>query len=141
MTQVRVSLLDPAEIDEARVLAGLGAPGLEAQAWVAAATSHVADPARGGVLIARCGNGRACGLLHYAITKEGEGRACLQVERLVAFDLTQPGRIAEALIEDAVRLGRRHGCDRLKLVQPLDGPDGASGLIMASSLAKLHCVF
>lgn len=141
MTQIRVSRLKPDEIEEALVLARLSTPGLAPEAWREAAAAILAEPETGGVLLARCEAGRACGLLHYSLSRDLEGRGCLEVGALVAFDLTRPHRVAEALVSEAVQRGRRQGCDRLKLVQPLEDPTGANALILASSLAHLHSVF
>lgn len=141
MTQIRVSLLKPSEIEEALVLARLCTPGLEPEIWKGAAAGILAEPEAGGILMARCEAGRACGLLHYGVSKDADGRGCLEVGALVAFDLTRPNRVAEALVTEAVQRGRRLACDRLKLVQPLEDPTGASALILASRLAHLHSVF
>jgi GNAT superfamily N-acetyltransferase len=141
MTQVHVSPLDPAEIEDALVLASLCALDLDSEAWKRATAERLAAPGEGGVLIARCDTGRACGLLHYDILPRGEGRACLKIEALVAFDLTRPRGVAEALVAEAVQQGRRRGCDRLELCQPLDEGRSASDLVLASKVARLHSVF
>lgn len=145
MAPIRVTALKPPEINEALVLAGLGAVALEVEAWRADTLALMAEPTRGGVLIARSETDRACGLLHYRIVPAAEAspaaRPSLEVQRLVAFALIDPQRIADSLIAEAMRLARLQDCDSLRLVRPLDSPADASALVLASGIANLHSVF
>ena len=149
MAPLRVSVLQPPEIDDALVLAGLGPVDIDANAWRRETVALMADPARGGVLIARSETDRACGLLHYRIVAgpdagaeaEPRSRPSLEVLRLVAFALMEPHLIAGSLIAEAMRLARLQDCDSLRLVRPLDRPADASALVLASGLAILHSVF
>lgn len=141
MASIRVTSLLATELDEAQVLAGLGAVALDAETWRRDTLALMSDSAGGGVLLARTEAGRACGLLHYRILCTPDARPCLQVERLVAFDLTEPRRIADRLIAEVTRLARLQNCDSLRLVRPLDSPADASALVLASGIAALHSVF
>ena len=141
MAPIRVTSLLPTEMDEALVLAGLGAVKLDAETWRDDTLGLMADPAGGGVLIARSEPGRACGLLHYRIVPGVGAHPSLEVVRLVAFDLMSPRRIADSLIAEAMRLARLQDCESLTLVRPLDSPAGASALVLASGVANLHSVF
>lgn len=141
MEAVRVTPLRPEELDEALVLARLGSGELDAERWRLEVLDSLADAAHGGVLIGRRPAGRACGLLKYRITPEGEARPSLEVERLIAFDLLRPREIADALIAEAVRLARLQDCDSLRLVRPLDAPEAATALVLASGVGDLHSVF
>lgn len=149
MPPLRVSALQTPEINDALVLAGLGAVDIDADVWRRETVALMADPARGGVLIARSETDRACGLLHYRIVAgphagaeaEPRSRPSLEVVRLVAFALIDPHLIADSLIAEAMRLARLQDCDSLRLVRRLDSPADASALILASGLADLHSVF
>ena len=141
MALIRVTSLLATELNEAQVLAGLGAIALDPETWRRDTLALMSDAASGGVLLARTEAGRACGLLHYRILGAGDDGPCLQVERLVAFDLTEPRRIADRLITEVTRLARLQRCDSLRLVRPLDSPADASALVLASGVADLHSVF
>lgn len=141
MALIRVTSLTATELDEAQVLAGLGTVALDVETWRRSSLALMAAPARGGVLLAKTEAGRACGLLHYRILSAPDARPCLEVERLVAFDLTEPRRIADSLIAEVTRLARLQDCDSLRLVRPLDSPADASALVLASGIADLHSVF
>lgn len=138
---LRVTPLQSTEINEALVLAGLGAVDLDAELWRAETLMLMADPSQGGVLIVRTETGRACGLLHYRIVASAQARPSLEVQRLVAFALMDPHRIADRLIAEAIRRARLQACDSLRLVRPLDSPAEASALVLASGVANLHSVF
>ncbi len=145
MAPLRVSVLQTPEINDALVLAGLGPVDIDADVWRRETVALMADPARGGVLIARSETDRACGLLHYRIVASPEAgpesRPSLEVLRLVAFALMDPHLIAGSLIAEATRLARLQDCDSLRLVRPLNRPADASALVLASGLAILHSVF
>lgn len=141
MTHVRVHPLLATEIDEALVLARLGANDLDPDRWRLDTLAHMRDRSRGGVLIARNTGGRLCGMLHYRILHAAEARPSLEVERLVAFDLMHPRAIADALIAEAVVLARLQDCDSLRLVRPLDTPADTTALVLASGVGDLHSVF
>ena len=141
MPPIRVTSLLATELDEALVLAQLGAVDLDPEAWRRETLALMSEAPRGGVLLARSRAGRACGLLHYRIQEVSESAPCLQVDRLVAFDLTEPRRIADRLIAEVARLARLQHCESLRLVRPLDCPADASALVLASGVADLHSVF
>ncbi|CAN5290571.1 hypothetical protein BH09PSE1_BH09PSE1_29020 [soil metagenome] len=141
MAKTRVTPLLPTELDEALLLAGLGAAGLDAERWRRETLEMMRDPECGGVLIGRSETGRVCGLLRYRIVANDADGSSLEVERLVAFDLMHPALIADALIGEAVRRARLQHCDSLRLVRPLDAPADTVALVLASGLADLHSVF
>ena len=141
MPPIRVTSLLATELDEALVLAQLGAVALDPETWRRETLALMSDQGLGGVLLARTEAGRACGLLHYRILCAPDARPSLQVERLVAFDLTEPRRIADRLIAEVTRRARLQHCESLRLVRPLDCPADASALVLASGIADLHSVF
>lgn len=141
MTHVRVQPLLATELDEALVLARLGADALDEDRWRLVTLSRLRDRSTGGVLVARNGASRLCGLLTYRIVPGGEARPSLEVQRLVAFDLMHPRAIADALIAEAVVLARLQDCESLRLVRPLDTPADTTALVLASGVGDLHSVF
>lgn len=141
MSLISVTPLQASEFGEALVLVRLGYAGLDEAAWRGEAADLISDPGRGGVLLARDLPGRANGLMVFGILAVPDARPCLEVRRLVAFDLMEPGVIADALIKEAVRLARLQNCDSLRLVRPLDAPSDPVALVLASGIAALHSVF
>ena len=138
---ITVAPLEAAELGDALVLARLGYARFDETAWRQELEPVLADPGRGGALLARDHAGRACGLMLYRIVAEPDHRPSLEVARLVAFDLMNPRLIADGLIEEAVRLARLQDCGTLRLVRPLDTPSDTLALVLASGIADLHSVF
>lgn len=141
VTEVRVHPLSATDLDEALVLARLGSRSLDPERWRLDALARLGEPSTGGILVARNGSGRFCGLLTYRIVPGCGTRPSLEVERLVAFDLLHPRAIADALIAETVVLARLQDCDRLRLVRPFDTPTDATALVLASGVGDLHSVF
>lgn len=141
MANTRVSPVSRSELGEALVLASLGSTDLDAARWRRETLALMRDSGQGGVLICRGDGDRVCGLLHYRIVSNDTGRPSLEVDRLIAFDLMHPRRIADALIAEAVRLARLQDCDSLRLVRPLDTPCDTAALVLASGVVDLHSVF
>ncbi|QTC92206.1 hypothetical protein [Brevundimonas goettingensis] len=141
MTSVRVQSLLATELDEALVLARLGAADLDPESWRFYVLSRLRNHSEGGALAARNAAGRLCGLIVYRIVASEAAKPSLEVERLVAFDLLHPRAIADALIAEAVSQARLQDCDSLRLVRPLDTPADTTALVLASGLGDLHSVF
>jgi hypothetical protein len=138
---ISVSAVQPTDLDDAIVLAQLGYARFEETAWHKDLPPVGPDPGEGGVLLARDSAGRACGLMFYRIIANPDHRPSLEVTRLVAFDLMDPGLIADALVREAVRLARLQNCGTLRLVRPLDTPSDTLALVLASGVADLHSIF
>lgn len=136
MSGVSVQLLTPDAVDETYVLARLAYGDLTLDQWRKAVAKH---EGRGDILVAREGDSASRGLLISTIHSTFAGAPTLHVERLVSFDLMEPRRTAEALLEAALRHGRRRGCDSLCLGRPLD--DETAVRVFASRAAVLHQVF
>lgn len=141
MTHVPVQALLETELDEALVLARLGADALDEDSWRLDILSRLRDRSTGGVLVARNSASRLCGLLTYRIVPGGEARPSLEVLSLVAFDLMHPRTIADALVAEAVVLARLQDCESLRLIRPLDNPADTTALVLASGVGDLHSVF
>lgn len=141
MEAVSVTRLRPEELDEALVLARLGSSQLDAHLWRLEVLDSLADISHGGVLIGRRRVGGACGLLIYRIAQQRGSAPSLEVDRLIAFDLMRPREIADALIAEAIRLARLQDCASLRLIRPLDAPEAATALVLASGISDLHSVF
>lgn len=130
------------DVDDAYVLVRLGYAGLSQDDWRTMAQQRIeADEATGGILTARDGTGRMCGLLLYTITPKFAGRPSLQVERLISFHLLNPTKVADALITQVLRVAEIRDCDSLSLVRPLDAPPHTAALVLASGATVLHQVF
>lgn len=138
---ISVSALQPTDLDDAIVLARLGYARFDEEAWRKDLRTVGPESSEGGVLLARDTSGRACGLMLYRIMANPDHRPSLEVNRLVAFDLMDPRLIADALVEEAVRLARIHDCGTLRLVRPLDTPSDTLALVLASGVADLHSIF
>ena len=123
------------EVDGAYVLARLGYRGLALDTW-----REIARQAAGRVLIARDDAGRPAGLLIYAISPTFAGRPDLRVERLVAFGLLEARTVANALIREVMTIAERTDCASFSLATPLDAPEMAAALVLASPVATLHSV-
>ncbi|MCA3699733.1 MAG: hypothetical protein IOB84_08095 [Brevundimonas sp.] len=136
-----VASLLTSELDEALLLASLGAVDLDPDRWRRETLARIADPHEGGVLIARDRAARVCGLLDFRVMREGAGEPSLSVERLVAFDLMNPRSVANDLIAEAIRRARLKDCLTLTLIRPLDAPSTTAALVLASGVADLHSVF
>ncbi|MFT3809875.1 MAG: hypothetical protein QM698_08140 [Micropepsaceae bacterium] len=127
--------MTPDEIDGAYVLARLGYRDLALETW-----RDIAHRASGRVLIAREGDGRASGLLIYAISPTLAGRPDLRVERLIAFGLLDARKVADALLREVMTIAERRNCASFSLATPLDAPETAAALVLASPVATLHSV-
>lgn len=138
---ITVAPLEAAELGDALVLARLGYARFDEAAWRQELEPVLEDQGRGGALLARDHAGRACGLMLYRIISAPDQSPSLEVARLVAFDLMNPGPIADELIGEAIRLARVQGCGTLRLVRPLDTPADTLALVLASGVADLHSVF
>lgn len=123
------------EIDGAYVLARLGYRDLPLESW-----REMADRASGRVLVARDPAGRPAGLLIYTISPTLAGKPDLRVERLIAFGLLDPQAVADALIRAVMTLAARECCASFSLATPLDAPESAAALVLASPVSTLHQV-
>lgn len=123
------------EVDGAYVLARLGYRGLALDTW-----REIAHKAAGRVLIARDGVGHPAGLLIYAISPTFAGKPDLRVERLVAFGLLDARSVADALVREVMTIAERTDCASFSLSTPLDAPETAAALVLASPVATLHSV-
>lgn len=123
------------EIDGTFVLARLGYRELTLEAW-----RRIARAASGNVLVAHDAAGRPRGLLIYTISGTVAGKPDLRVERLIAFDMLDAGRVASALVDEVMKLATRRRCASLSLVVPLDAPDATAALVLTSPVASLHQV-
>lgn len=142
MSAATVQRLSPEDIDEVYVLVRLGYADLTLDDWRAMAARQIASPeSTGGILIARDGGRRPLGLLLYSIAPKFAGRPSLQVERLISFDLIDPQAVADAMIEEVLKIAQIQDCDSLSLVRPLDAPPRAAALVLASGVSILHRVF
>jgi hypothetical protein len=140
MTGVDVSPLLAEDIDQAVLLVGLGSPSPDPVLLRDDILGRIAKPGQGGVLLARGANRRSCGVLMYRIATDPEPRVSLQVDRLIAFDLTQPRSIAGALVREVIRLGRLRHCDCLRLDYALNRLDDPTPMVLRSDAAVLACV-
>ncbi|WP_150126002.1 hypothetical protein [Brevundimonas sp. LM2] len=129
------------ELDDALVLARLGYARFDEAEWRRDLGADATNAGHGSALIARKDAGRPCGLILYRILAVPDRLPVLEIARLVAFDLTQPRPIAEALLDEAVRRARLADCDTLRFTRPLAASHDALALILASGLADLHSVF
>lgn len=141
MARPAVAPLLTFELDEAFLLASLGAVDLDPELWRREALAHMAEPDDGGVLVARGDTGRVCGLLSFRIARDKGAAPSLAVDRLVAFDLMDPQSVAKDLIAEAIRRARLQNCRTLTLIRPLDAPSIAAALVLASGVADLHSLF
>lgn len=135
MTAPDVHPMTPDEIDGAYVLARLGYRDLALETW-----RGIAHQAAGQVLIADDGAGRPAGLLIYAISPTLAGKPDLRVERLVAFGLLDARCVADALVREVMTIAERTDCASFSLATPLDAPEAAAALVLASPVATLHSV-
>lgn len=129
------------EFDDGLVLAQLGHARSGAAVWRSELQAFAKRPVDGGVLLARNETGRACGLILYRIITTPPDQPSVQVLRLVAFDLMDPGPIADALVKEAFRLARAQGCRTLRVVQPLSHSADIRLLVLKSAVAELHSLF
>ena len=134
--------LEAGDIDKAFILARLGYRDLTIEAWRNMAAATLDQPPGGsGILFAQTAAGHAKGLLLYTIAPTVAGKPSLRVERLIAFDLIDPGAVADALVAEVLRIARLRDCETFSLVAPLDTPTDASALVLASPVSVLHKVF
>lgn len=140
MALTHVTALRVTDLDEAVLLAELGTVSRDPEGARRKLLALTADPVRGGALIGRDARDRGCGLLMYRIVGATGSRSAIQVDRLVAVDLTNPRSVADALICGVLRQARRQDCHSLRLVLPLDSLDDPATLILMSGVADLHSV-
>lgn len=141
MADLKVTALRAEEVDEALVLAQLIDPSLGIDAWRADATAVSASGGRESIVLARQGDGPLCGLAWYRLDDFGSDRPTLQLLKLVAFDLTQPGRIAAALVSEILARARDQGCAAVRIEAGLTDPSRVLDLAMAGGFCRLHSVF
>ncbi len=141
MADFRIDRLTQGDIDSVLVLARLGYECLTQDQWREMASRVLANaPGQGGVLLARDASGRARGLVVFSICPKTSGRPSLQVERVVAFDLMDPNRIAQALMQAVLEQAEVSDCDSLSLVRPLSAPASDAAMILSSGVTVLHQV-
>ena len=138
---IAVMPLQSSEFDDGLVLARLGHARVGEALWREELETVGQGAGKGGALLARAEDGRPCGLILYRINATPDGPPCVEVVRLVAFDLMDPEAIANALVEEAFRLARLQGCQTLRLVRPLAQSPAACVLVLNSGLAELHSLF
>lgn len=141
MAPTAVSSLLHSDLDEAFLIASLGATDLNPETWRQEALAHLAESENGGILVAKGRSGRVCGLLRFRIARDRVAAPSLAVERLVAFHLMDPQAVANDLIADAIRRARAKDCLTLTLTHPLEASPKAAALVLASGVADLHSVF
>ncbi len=142
MADFCIDRLTQGDIDSVLVLARLGYEGLTQDQWREMALRALkTPPGQGGVLLARDASGRARGLVVFSICPKTSGRPSLQVERLIAFDLIDPNRIAEALMQAVLVQAEISECDSLSLVRPLGAPASDAAVVLSSGVTVLHQVF
>jgi hypothetical protein len=138
---IAVMPLQSNKFDDGLVLARLGHARVGEALWREELAAVSRGPLKGGALLARTSDGRACGLILFRIEAVVDDPPSVQVVRLVAFDLMNPEAIANALVEEAFRLARLQGCQTLRLVQPLSQSPDARVLLLNSGMAELHSLF
>jgi hypothetical protein len=136
-----VTTLQAHERDDALVLARLAYARFGEAVGRDVLGDDTAEESRQRALIARDGVQRPCGLILFRIVAVPGEKPALEVSRLVAFALTDPRPIADALLAEAVRRARLEDCGTLRLVRPLDTPSDTLAVVLASGLADLHSVF
>lgn len=142
MGELTIQHLKAEDVDKAFVLARLGCRDLPIADWRKMATAAIARQASAGrILFAQDNDQRARGLLIYAIAPTVSGKPSLRVERLIAFDLIDPQPVADALVEEVIRVARQKDCESFSLVEPLEAPANASALVLSSPVSVLHRIF
>lgn len=136
-----VAPLQTNEFDDGLVLAQLGHARSGADVWRHELEAFAKNPVDGGALLARNEAGRACGLILYRIIVMPDDQPTIQVLRLVAFDLMDPGPIADSLVKEAFRLARGQGCRTLSIVQPLTQSADIRLFVLKSHITELHSLF
>ena len=64
----------------------------------------------------------------------------MRVERLVAFGLLDAETVAGSLIREVMSIAEREDCASFSLATPLDAPETAAAIVLASPVATLHRV-
>lgn len=142
MTAVVVSRLARNEIDETFVLARLGYPDLTLAGWRSIALRQLDHPSPiGGILLARDTAQSLKGLLLCSRSICIAAKPSVQIERLISFDISDPGSVAAALVAEVLKLGFHHGCDSISLAHPLVPPSTATAIVLASDTAVLCQMF
>lgn len=139
MAAPRIVPLEPHEADAAYALARLGYPELSLAGWRRLARRILRSrPGRSGALTARDGAGRLNGMLIYAVDPALNGPPTLRIEKLIAFDMMDACPVAEALVAQALTLGRAQGCDAIAVRRPLSPSAETTALIVESGAGALH---
>lgn len=141
MGQLRVTGLRAEEVDEALVLAQLMDPCLGVDAWRADALAVCGGPGPERIVLARRGTGPLCGLGRYRLDDPEATHPTLRLLELVAFDLTRPGPIATALVDEILQRARACGCEAVRIEAALMGPAQTIDLAIAGGVCRLHSVF
>ncbi|WP_269514099.1 hypothetical protein [Brevundimonas subvibrioides] len=136
-----VKPMESNELADGLVLARLGHAPFDERALRDELETLADETVDGGALLARNGAGRPCGLILYRILIVQGGRPSLQIVRLVAFDLTDPQPIADALVDEVFRLACAQGCETLRTVRFLTTPADTIAAVRAASVAELHSIF
>jgi len=141
MGQLRVTGLCANEVDEALVLAQLLDPCLGVEAWRADALAVCAARGPETIILARRDGGPVCGLGRFRLDDPEDDHPMLRLLELVAFDLTRPGPIATALMDEILRRARARGCQAVRIEAALTGPAQTIDLAIAGGVCSLHSVF
>ncbi|MBX9616235.1 MAG: hypothetical protein K2X25_11620 [Caulobacteraceae bacterium] len=141
MGQLRVTGLCAEEVDEALVLAQLLDPGLGVEAWRADALAVCTGGGPESIVLARRGAGPVCGFGRYRLDDPDAEHPTLRLLKLVAFDLTRPGPIATALVDEILQRARARGCEAVRIDAALTGPAQTVDLAIAGGVCRLHSVF
>lgn len=138
MTAVAVSRLTSNTIDETFALVRLGYPDLTLAGWRSIAQRQLDHPTSiGGVLLARDAAQRLKGMVLYSLSICIAAKPCVQIERLVSFDVLNARAVADVLVTHVFELGYQHGCDSLSLIHRLDSPAITRALVLESDAAVL----
>lgn len=139
MASLDIRPLADCDIDPAYALVRLGRdqPSLEDwRAWAGGRGATGADGASRGAMTARRGAGALCGVAAY---RRGPAAPALRIERLVAFDLTDPEPVARALMDAVFAFTGLTAAD-LDLGEASAPGDEPIRRLLASPAAALHRV-
>ncbi len=139
MASLDIRPLTACDIGPAYALIGLAQPELSLADWRARAARWMRPPSPAvseGVMTARRPAGALCGLVVYHLAPGAPG---LHVERLIAFDLTDPERVARALT-DAVLASTGLTAGDLVVHGPASPHDDPISRLLQSPATALHRV-
>lgn len=140
MAPFTVRPLEPADVDPAYVLTQLVPAGPTLDDWRARAGRVLDDPGGEAVILVAVQPGRSLsGMACLTPAPAGDGAPVLGIERLVAFDLVDPERVAHALLGAAFRLAGGRGGLRLASGEPLADP-AAAARVLSAATTTLHRV-